>query len=130
MRHETAHHTHFPASRMHHARRDLVSQTPFCTMQTTGTFALRSPVWPNPIASSIVELLAIDGATLQVRGLDCLNGTPLIDLKPERVAGERLSAEPASRRRKKGVARGVRLLFEAGFDLMHAGQSIRGGVVY
>ena len=34
----------------------------------------------------IVELLAIDGATLQVRGLDCLNGTPFIDLKPERGA--------------------------------------------
>ena len=48
--------------------------------------ALRSPVRPNPIVSSIVELLAIDGTTLQVRGLDYLNGTPLIDLKPERGA--------------------------------------------
>ena len=71
---------------MHGARRDLVLQTPFSTMQTTGTFALRSPVRPNPIASSIVELVAIDGATLQVRGLDCVDGTPLIDLKPERGA--------------------------------------------
>ena len=71
---------------MHRARRDLVLQTPFSTMQTTGTFALRSPVRPNPIASSIVELLAIDGTILQVRGLDCLDGTPLIDLKPERGA--------------------------------------------
>jgi tRNA (adenine37-N6)-methyltransferase len=69
---------------MHRARRDLVLQTPFSSMQTTGTFALRSPVRPNPIASSIVRLMAIDGATLQVRGLDCLDGTPLIDLKPER----------------------------------------------
>ena len=41
---------------------------------------------PNPIAYSIVELLAIDGTTLQVRGLDCLNRPPLIDLKPERGA--------------------------------------------
>jgi tRNA-Thr(GGU) m(6)t(6)A37 methyltransferase TsaA len=71
---------------MHRARRDLVLQTPFSSMQTTGTFALRSPVRPNPIASSIVELVAIEGATLQVRGLDCLDGTPLIDLKPERGA--------------------------------------------
>jgi tRNA-Thr(GGU) m(6)t(6)A37 methyltransferase TsaA len=71
---------------MHHARRDLVLQTPFSSMQTTGTFALRSPVRPNPIASSIVRLIAIDGTTLQVRGLDCLDGTPLIDLKPERGA--------------------------------------------
>jgi tRNA (adenine37-N6)-methyltransferase len=67
---------------MHHARRDLVLQTPF-GKETTGTFALRSPVRPNPIASSIVELVAIDGAILQVRGLDCLDGTPLLDLKPE-----------------------------------------------
>jgi tRNA-Thr(GGU) m(6)t(6)A37 methyltransferase TsaA len=71
---------------MHHARRDLVLQTPFRTGQTTGSFALRSPVRPNPIASSVVELVGVDGTTLHVRGLDCLDGTPLIDLKPERTA--------------------------------------------
>jgi tRNA-Thr(GGU) m(6)t(6)A37 methyltransferase TsaA len=70
---------------MHHARRDLVLQTPFRTGHTTGTFALRSPVRPNPIASSVVDLLGIDGSTLRVRGLDCLDCTPLIDLKPERT---------------------------------------------
>jgi tRNA (adenine37-N6)-methyltransferase len=70
---------------MHQARRDLVLQTPF-GKATTGTFALRSPVRPNPIASSVVELIAIDGATLQVRGLDCLDGTPLVDLKPDHPA--------------------------------------------
>lgn len=69
---------------MHHARRDLVLQTPNRTGQTTGSFALRSPVRPNPIASSIVALIGIDGRTLHVRGLDCLDGTPLIDLKPDR----------------------------------------------
>jgi tRNA-Thr(GGU) m(6)t(6)A37 methyltransferase TsaA len=73
---------------MQRARRDLVLQTPFSTRQTTGTFALRSPVRPNPIASSIVELVAIERTTLKVRGLDCLDGTPLIDLKPERGASE------------------------------------------
>jgi tRNA (adenine37-N6)-methyltransferase len=66
---------------MHRARRDLVLQTP-AGAATTGTFALRSPARPNPIASSIVELVAIDGASLHVRGLDCLDGTPLVDLKP------------------------------------------------
>lgn len=70
---------------MHRARRDLVLQTPFSSLQTIGTFALRSPVRPNPIASSIVELVAIEGTTVQVRGLDCLDGTPLIDLKPDRA---------------------------------------------
>jgi tRNA-Thr(GGU) m(6)t(6)A37 methyltransferase TsaA len=72
---------------MDRARRDLTLQTPF-GKETRGTFALRSPVRPNPIASSLVELMAIDGASLQVRGLDCLDGTPLIDLKPEHGASE------------------------------------------
>ncbi len=72
---------------MHRARRDLVLQTPF-GKETVGTFALRSPARPNPVASSIVELVAIDGGSLQVRGLDCLDGTPLIDLKPEHGAHE------------------------------------------
>ncbi len=69
---------------MHLARRDLVLQTPTRTGQTAGSFALRSPVRPNPIASSVVELISIEGTTLRVRGLDCLDGTPLIDLKPDR----------------------------------------------
>jgi len=67
---------------MHEARRDLVRQTPF-QRETTGTFALRSPARPNPIASSYVELIGVNGNVLEVRGLDCLDGTPLIDLKPE-----------------------------------------------
>ncbi|WP_428484582.1 SAM-dependent methyltransferase [Rhodopila sp.] len=71
---------------MHYARRDLVLQTPLRTGRTTGSFALRSPVRPNPIASSIVELVAVEGATLRVRGLDCLDGTPLLDLKPDRAS--------------------------------------------
>ena len=73
---------------MQMARRDLVLQTPFSTMQTRGTFALRSPVRPNPIASSVVELVAIDGPQLRVRGLDCLDGTPLLDLKPMRTSAD------------------------------------------
>jgi tRNA (adenine37-N6)-methyltransferase len=70
---------------MNRARRDLVLQTPF-ERPTRGTFALRSPLRPNPIASSIVDLVAVDGLTVQVRGLDCLDGTPLLDLKPEHGA--------------------------------------------
>jgi len=71
---------------MHHARRDLVLQTPWRTRVTTGTFALRSPVRPNPIASSLVDLVGVEGHVVLVRGLDCLDGTPLIDLKPEHGA--------------------------------------------
>jgi tRNA (adenine37-N6)-methyltransferase len=67
---------------MHHARRDLVLQTPR-GKQPLGTFALRSPVRPNPIASSIVRLEAIEDCALLVRGLDCMDGTPLVDIKPQ-----------------------------------------------
>jgi tRNA-Thr(GGU) m(6)t(6)A37 methyltransferase TsaA len=67
---------------MHQARRDLVLQTPNHSGRTSGTFALRSPIRPNPIASSIVDLIAVDGTRLTVCGLDCLDGTPLIDIKP------------------------------------------------
>ncbi|WP_216365171.1 MULTISPECIES: tRNA (N6-threonylcarbamoyladenosine(37)-N6)-methyltransferase TrmO [unclassified Roseobacter] len=67
-------------------RRDLILQSPKSDGQTVGTFALRSPVRPNPIGTSIVKLERIDGGDLYVRGLDCLDGTPLIDLKPDRCA--------------------------------------------
>ena len=66
------------------SRRDLVLQSPKSDGHTIGTFALRSPVRPNPIGTSVVRLDRIDAGTLHVRGLDCLDGTPLIDIKPDR----------------------------------------------
>lgn len=69
---------------LHQSRRDLITQSPKADGRTYGTFALRSPVRPNPIGTSIVKLERIDGNILYVRGLDCLSGTPLIDIKPER----------------------------------------------
>lgn len=67
---------------MDQARRDAVRQNPKFGDSSTGTFALCSPVRPNPIASSEVRLLGVDGQVLAVRGLDCLDGTPLLDIKP------------------------------------------------
>ena len=67
---------------MDQARRDLVLQTPRGKDRPLGTFALRSPVRPNPVAVSVVRLLALDAAGLTVRGLDCVDGTRLIDIKP------------------------------------------------
>ncbi len=67
---------------MHEARRDLVLQAPRHYAELRGTFALRSPVRPNPIAASVVRLVKVDGTRLSVVGLDCLDGTPLLDLKP------------------------------------------------
>ena len=68
------------------ARRDLVIQNPGHSDSTFGTFALRSPVRPNPIGTVLANLVSVEGANLIVRGLDCLDGTPLIDLKPDRCA--------------------------------------------
>ena len=67
---------------MDKARRDLMVQKPRHYGEPRGTFALRSPVRPNPIAASVVELRKIEGCRLSVVGLDCLDGTPLLDLKP------------------------------------------------
>jgi len=69
---------------LHQSRRDLVIQRGHGIDGPRGTFALRSPVRPNPIGISSVALVGIEGATVLVRGLDCLDGTPLIDLKPDR----------------------------------------------
>ena len=67
---------------MDKARRDLLVQSPRHYTERRGTFALRSPARPNPIAASVARLLRIDGNTLSVVGLDCLDNTPLIDIKP------------------------------------------------
>ena len=67
---------------MNRSRRDLVLQVPRHDGVARGTFALRSPARPNPIAMSVVRLLGIEGTTLSVIGLDCLDGTPLLDIKP------------------------------------------------
>lgn len=69
---------------LHESRRDLVSQSPANDGQTRGTFAIRSPIRPNPIGISTVTLVSVDGPVLTVRGLDCLDGTPLLDIKPNR----------------------------------------------
>lgn len=68
---------------MDQARRDLIIQKPG-EGTPRGTFALRSPVRPNPIALSLVQVESLKDGVLEVRGLDCVDGTPLLDLKPER----------------------------------------------
>ena len=47
-----------------------------------GVFATRSPHRPNPISVSAVELISIKGLTLTIRGIDLLDGTPILDIKP------------------------------------------------
>jgi tRNA-Thr(GGU) m(6)t(6)A37 methyltransferase TsaA len=73
-----------------------------------GVFATRSPRRPNPLALTVVELLGRDGARLRVRGVDMLDGTPVLDLKPylSSVPEEGLRrgwlAEAEARRRSPG----------------------------
>ena len=80
---------------LHQSRRDLVLQSPKHHGSTRGTFSLRSPVRPNPIATSIVKLVGVEGSTILVRGLDCLDETPLLDIKPDRCEFSPLSAQRA-----------------------------------
>jgi tRNA-Thr(GGU) m(6)t(6)A37 methyltransferase TsaA len=47
-----------------------------------GVFATRSPDRPNPIGLCLVDVLSIEGRTIKVRGLDAVDGTPVVDLKP------------------------------------------------
>ena len=67
---------------MDKAPRNLVLQVPGHYGAQHGTFALRSPARPNPIAMSVVKLLRVAEGKLTVSGLDCLDGTPLLDIKP------------------------------------------------
>ncbi|HPD92725.1 MAG TPA: tRNA (N6-threonylcarbamoyladenosine(37)-N6)-methyltransferase TrmO [Pararhodobacter sp.] len=68
----------------HRARRDLLVIDPAHGGGPRGVFALRAPVRPNPIAVTTVALVARHGNRLIVRGLEALDGTPLIDIKPGR----------------------------------------------
>jgi tRNA (adenine37-N6)-methyltransferase len=69
---------------LHLSRRDILKQSPRNDGAARGAFSLRTPVRPNPIATQMVRLVRVEGPNVFVRGLDCLDGTPLIDLKPDR----------------------------------------------
>ena len=69
---------------LHLSRRDLIRQNPNHGNGARGTFSLRSPIRPNPIGLSTVRLIRRECNRLVVRGLECVSGTPLIDIKPDR----------------------------------------------
>jgi tRNA-Thr(GGU) m(6)t(6)A37 methyltransferase TsaA len=60
----------------------FLRQTPPHSEKEMGVFSTCSPVRPNPIGMSILEVLEIKGATIRVRRLDMLEGTPILDIKP------------------------------------------------
>ncbi len=80
--------------------------TPPCDDRPHGVFATRSPYRPNPIGFTTVELVRRDGPRLHVRGVDMLDGTPILDIKPylSSIPEEKLRrgwlAEAEARKRK------------------------------
>lgn len=52
------------------------------TNEERGVFSIRSPGRPNPIALSTVEVISIDENTMTVTAMDCIDGTPLLNIKP------------------------------------------------
>ncbi len=66
----------------HMAQRTELSVIPFMDVVSRGVFATRSPLRPNHIGLSIVELVGVAGNIIAIRGVDVLDGTPLLDVKP------------------------------------------------
>jgi tRNA-Thr(GGU) m(6)t(6)A37 methyltransferase TsaA len=66
----------------HEAGDHVLTQKPFLDDAQHGVFATRHPDRPSHIGISVVRLLALKGATLEVEGIDVLDGTPLLDIKP------------------------------------------------
>jgi tRNA-Thr(GGU) m(6)t(6)A37 methyltransferase TsaA len=66
---------------------------PFLDDTPRGIFATRSPRHPNPIGISVVRLLAVRGAILEIAGVDLLDGTPVLDIKPYVPAFDTVAAE-------------------------------------
>lgn len=77
---------------------DLVAHPPTDEKRPHGVFATRSPRRPNAIGLTVVELLSRDGTSLHVRGVDMLDGTPVLDIKPY------LSSIPADKLRRGWLA--------------------------
>jgi tRNA-Thr(GGU) m(6)t(6)A37 methyltransferase TsaA len=61
---------------------DLLKQTPPHRNRSMGIFSTCSPRRPNPIGMSVVEVLKVCGRRIHVKGLDMIDGTPILDIKP------------------------------------------------
>ncbi len=68
--------------RFHKAKKSRLKVVPFMDKTERGIFSTRSPARPNPIGLSIVRLVRVEGRKLTVKGIDVLDGTPLLDIKP------------------------------------------------
>ncbi len=75
-----------------------LTQTPPHRKKKLGVFSICSPLRPNPIGMSILQVLKVKGNIIHVRGLDMLNGTPILDIKPH-IKGQKDC--PSSERKKR-----------------------------
>jgi tRNA-Thr(GGU) m(6)t(6)A37 methyltransferase TsaA len=67
---------------------DFLVQTPPHRNERFGVFSICSPVRPNPIGMSVVEVLGVEGRFVRIKGLDMLDGTPVLDIKPVTEKGK------------------------------------------
>lgn len=67
---------------LHRSTRYQLKVLPFLDTEPRGVFATRAPLRPNPIGLSIVKLCELEGNRLRVEGIDLLEGTPVLDIKP------------------------------------------------
>ncbi len=66
----------------HRSKESSLLQKPFLDDHPRGVFSIRSPSRPNPIGMSVVKLERVEGNILHIRGVDMIDGTPLLDIKP------------------------------------------------
>ena len=67
---------------LHRASDFKLKVVPYLDTELRGLFATRAPSRPNPIGLSVVRLLGVDGRVLRIEGVDLLDGTPVLDIKP------------------------------------------------
>ena len=79
----------------HLAKRDLLKTIPPAAREIHGVFASRSPGRPNPLSLCIAELIAREGTILRVKGLDALDGSSIIDIKPYTTMDSIILPEPS-----------------------------------
>jgi tRNA-Thr(GGU) m(6)t(6)A37 methyltransferase TsaA len=78
---------------LHLIREPALEVVPFLDTVAHGIFATRAPKRPNALGLTVVRLLAVQGTTLRVEGIDVVDGTPLLDLKPYVPAFDAIAAE-------------------------------------
>jgi tRNA (adenine37-N6)-methyltransferase len=96
---------------LHRAVPGELEVIPYLDDTVRGVFATRSPRHPNPIGLSVVRLTGVEGAVLHVAGLDLLDGTPVLDIKPYVPAFDAVDAE-----RTGWLERGARRVHEVRAD--------------